>query len=326
MPLSRFLSTYYDIQVEEKIQFDEQEGYLQDNYLYFITSIPDKEIVYMEQATIAYYLKENNYNHLSLPIPNIHGKWFTPLEDKKYIVLKVEAYREDDGITDGQALASFHQIGAAYQYQPKEISSYGNWRKLWIDKLTAFEMKIEEEVKKQPTDYYRLLMDVLPYLIGMSENAIQYARQSETDTRFHEADQGTFCFHRYHNQLKQPILWFDQLVYDHPARDIAEYIRTLLLNNEDDEEIVAFVRDYQSIHPLSVFSWRLVYSRLIFPSALFDFISRGFMEAPVDYNLLHQELIGLLEKQTQYERRLSNFYENLSIDTETLNIPVVNWL
>ncbi|WP_156288524.1 protein kinase family protein [Oceanobacillus salinisoli] len=324
MPFSGFLSTYYGIQVEEKIGFGREEGYRNGNNFYFITSIENREMVYLEQASLAYYLKENQVDHISLPIPNLQGEWFTPYHDKNYMVMQVNNMQQDNRISHGLGMAEFHQVGAQYQYQPKEISSYGDWRSLWIDKLTYFEAKIEEEAKNNPCDYYQLLMDVLPYLIGISENAIQYIRESETESRFHKADQGTITFNRYSNQLKSSVLWPTEFVYDHPARDIAEYIRTCFLYHERQEEIVHFVDDYQSVSPLSIFSLRLIYGRLLFPIHLFDVIYRGFMAEDLDQ--LYLDLRERIDQQSDYEKKLRGFYEKLDIDSKSLDIPVLHWL
>ncbi|RKQ29597.1 hypothetical protein [Oceanobacillus halophilus] len=324
MPFSGFLSTYYGIQVEEKIWLDGKEGYRNGNNYYFTTSIDNKEMVYLEQASLAYYLIDNHLEHTSVPIPNLQGEWFTPYHDHNYMVIKVQEMKHDDRNPDGIVLANFHQIGARYQYQPREISSYGAWKSLWIDKLTVFEAKMEEEANQNPCAYYRLLMDVFPYVIGISENAIQYMNESEAETRFHESDQGTITFNRYKNQLRNPILWTDNLMYDHPARDIAEYIRYSLVRRDNQNNIITFLNDYQSVRPLSIFSLRLIYGRLLYPVHFYDLINRGFLGENVDS--LYVELKELLGKQNQYEEAVRQFFERLGIDPEASNIPVLHWL
>src|SRR5699024_2456921 len=88
---------------------------------------------------------------------------------------------------------------------------------------------VQEAKSKTNSNYYRLLMDILPYIIGISENAIQYMQETTEDGRYHEGDQGTIAFQRYHHNLLEPIIWPHDLVYDHPTRDIAEFIRATLL-------------------------------------------------------------------------------------------------
>ncbi|KPH78698.1 MULTISPECIES: hypothetical protein [Bacillaceae] len=324
MPFNDFLSTYYGIQVDEKIGFDREEGYRTGNHVNFITSVENKEMVYLEQASLAYFLRDNHIDHITLPIPNLQGEWFTSYHNNNYMVMQVSNIQQMDKNFEGRRLAEFHQIGSRYQYQPKEISSYGKWKSLWIEKLDYVEAKVEKEANKNPNAYYRLVMDVLPYIIGISENAIQYIRESETETRFHEVDQGTITFHRYHHQLNDSILWIDNFVYDHPIRDIAEHIRNCIVKGESKEKILQFINEYQSVRPLSVFSFRLLYGRLLFPAHILDLFIHGFTEEKDE--ILYDKLRQLLDNQTYYEDMLRNLYESLDINPKILNIPVVNWL
>lgn len=324
MPFTDFLSIYYGIQVDGKIEIEGKDGYRSGNYYHFITSVDNREMVYMEQTSLAYYLRENNYEHISLPIPNLQGEWLTTYHDKNYMVLQVTNMQEPNNISEAIKMAEFHQVGSRYQYQPRDISSYGNWKALWIEKLDYLEGKVEEEARKNPSRYYQYIMDIFPYLIGISENAIQYIRESETESRFHEVDQGSITFHRYIHQLQAPVLWMENLIYDHPTRDIAEYIRKGFLLRESEEKIFAFVNEYQSIHPLSIFSLRSIYGRLLFPSHILDVIYRGLTEEREEQ--VFGDVRNLMENQENYQRRLRDFYRNLSLDTRSLSIPEVPWL
>lgn len=324
MPFQEFLHTHYELSVEEKMVLDGKEGYKHGEYLYFIINVNNKEVIHMEQAVLAYYLLENNFSQTAFPVQNIYGEWFTADQGRNYMVLQVQHPLWDNMLSPGESLATFHEVGASYGYEPKSISSYGQWKALWIEKLTVFETNLQQEAEKHPTKYYQLIMDILPYVVGISENAIQYLQESERDNRFHETDQGTISFRRYSNQLANPILWVDQFVYDHPARDLAEYIRTMLLEKRDQDEVTAFLNDYNKRRPLSVFSWRLLYARLVFPIHLFDIMQSGFLTD--DFERLYREMTSLLDKQVDYERRLSDFFQIGSVKREEVNIPVIEWL
>lgn len=324
MPFRDLLHTHYNIPVDEQMILNSREGYKYREYLYFTITVENKEIIHMEQAALAYFLMESRYYQMALPVQNSNEEWFTNYRGKSYMVLQVQQLHRDDSLSAGESLAEFHQIGTSYSYEPQEISSYGQWKQLWIDKLTAFETNIEQEAKNNPNNYYRYIMDVLPYIIGISENAIQYIQESERDSRFHESDRGTIAFKRYDNHLAESILWGDELVYDHPSRDLAEYIRTLLLTNADQKQLITFLKDYQSIRPLSIFSWRLLYARLIFPVPIFDLIEGGFLTD--DYEQLYTKTLDLFAKQSDYEEKLRGFFEVADVDAEALHIPMLHWL
>ncbi|MFP3360225.1 hypothetical protein R0K17_23205, partial [Planococcus sp. SIMBA_143] len=74
------------------------------------------------------------------------------------------------------------------------------------------------------------------------------------------------------NNLQKSVIWLDDFVFDHPVRDLAEYTRGMLLSDAPSEEIVQFLHDYQSERPLSIFSWRLLYARLLYPVHFFDHV------------------------------------------------------
>src|SRR5690625_2297393 len=103
-------------------------------------------------------------------------------------------------------------------------------------------------------------MDILPYIIGICENAIQYVNECNQESRYDQSDQGTITFQRYHDQLQRSIMWHTDLVYDHVARDLAEFIRYKLLYYEEQafNDIYVFLITYQLIYHLSLFSLRLL--------------------------------------------------------------------
>lgn len=321
-----FLKVNYGIQVHHKVKYQSFEGYQDDHHLYFIIPTKNKETIYMEQAALSYFLLENGYHQVATPVPSLAGKWFHMMENIPMMVVKIDEVKKQHQASHGTDLANFHQIGTAYQYEPEQISSYGKWKDLWINKLTAFEHKINEEASKHKNNYYRLVMDMLPYLIGISENAIQYMQESESERRYHIYDQGTVTFRRYHENVQKPIIWFQDFVYDHPMRDLSEYIRHQLLSDDDQglEISKQFVAEYESVRLLSIFSWRLLYARLIFPTHIYDCLEDAFLYQ--DFNQSYHQLNQILHKQEKYEKRLASLFEVLDVDYKKFQIPMLYWL
>lgn len=316
------LTDFYQIQPEEKIVIDNRVGFMANGSIYFNTQSRNLETVHMEQAVLAYYLMENGYHHTALPIKNLKEEWFTDIRNERYLIYQVFE-RNVQRESPGRSLAMFHQIGSAYGFEPQSISSYGQWKRLWVDKLNLFEEQIYKRVEEKAAG--SLLLDVLPYIIGMSENAIQYLRETEeNETRFSETDQGTIAFLRFSQQFEQEILWPDELGYDHPARDFAEYIRMNLLTGQSDKVLQEFVRDYEMIRPLSLFSWRLIYARLLFPIHLYDAVEQCLVSEPANEG--EAVLRSMIERQGKYEERLRNFYEKVGIDKEEARLVEVEWL
>ncbi|MFD1413476.1 hypothetical protein [Oceanobacillus jeddahense] len=321
MPMSEMLRSQYAIQVEGKQFIEEREAYQKEHYYYFTIPAGNKEMILMEQATLAYFLKENGLYNVAYPIRNINGEWFTNHANDLWMVLVLEDYSQTlNHETAGKMLGDIHRIGSMFQYEPKTISSYGLWKKLWEEKLTFFEEELTRQAKEEGTSkYLSEVMDILPYIVGISENAIQYLRESEKEQRILQTDQSTVAFARWSTSEKK-IIWADELVYDHPTRDIAEYIRHAFLQNKSDGEINQFLNDYQNYQPLSVFAWRLIFARLFFPIHLYDFLESGFQYP--NFQALEQ----LLKHQEVYERRLARFYETVGVDVSDWRIPMISWL
>ncbi|MFC2947157.1 hypothetical protein [Virgibacillus sediminis] len=326
MPFRELLASDYVVDTKEKIRLDDgREGYVMDDNVYFTITADNKEMIHMEQASLAYYMAERNYTHMAVPIPNVHGNWYTDYRGKKHLVLRTKLKsRKDISTSAGRELAEFHETGTGYPYEPHFASSYGQWHYLWTEKLTMFEQKVEHESNQKHSSFYRSLMDYMPYIIGISENAIQYIQETEGDKRFHHYDQGVIAFRRYRDQLTGSLIWMEDLLYDHPARDLAEYIRILMLNEKSGEEMSLFLKDYQLVRPLSIFGWRSLYARLLFPVHIFDWLEKCFrMERE---KLPDKELVNMMERQKRYEQGLRNFFKYAGINHEADQIPVLHWL
>jgi len=316
------LADFYQLEPQERITAGGRKGLLSGNALYFQMRADHMESVQMEQAVLAYYLKENGYHHTAVPIKNIKDEWFTTFHHHNYLVYQVEN-RKMRAESPGGSLAHFHQVGSAYGFQPQSISSYGDWKKLWTEKVNVFEELMDQRTASK--NIHPLLLDTFPYIIGMSENAIQYLRETEeTETRFSEVDQGTICFLRFRDQFEGEVLWPDELCYDHPSRDIAEFIRAGFLRGASDEVLYEFIRDYQAVRPLSLFSWRLIYSRLLFPAHLLDVLEAFFQTD--DKDTAADELSALIKRQSDYETRLAGFYEKMGLSKEHTQLLEVDWL
>lgn len=324
--MKELFNLYYMIKIDDEELVDGKVHYKSNECVYTIIPIQNKKAIVMEQVILAYYLIEMGYVHIARPVRSTTGDWLTTYNGKEYIVVQINNQIRFPLQEHGFVLATFHQLLSAHEYEPKTISSYGKWKDLWIKKLTFFERKIISEAEKQSNEYYRFLMDVLPYIIGISENAIQYIQESERDIRYGSSDKGTVTFMRYESHLFRPTIWPNELVYDHLTRDIAEFIRKKFLKGDERtvEEIYAFLKQYETIQPLTPFSWRMLYGRLLYPVHIFDLIERGFyLPSLATY---HLKLANLLEAQIMYESRVSQLFEMIEQHDKNLRIPAVQWL
>ena len=124
--------------------------------------------------------------------------------------------------------------------------------------------------------FEKKFIESFPYYLGLTENAIQYLVDTELDDEPKECDSGTVCHQRFsrmtwpHEQpLRLPVDW----VFDHPTRDIAEYLRETFVQHKEDliEEGFSFCSNmsrlrlfhhFQSVCCTAVFCFRFIILKL----------------------------------------------------------------
>jgi spore coat protein YutH len=143
---------------------------------------------------------------------------------------------------------------------------------------------------------------------------------------------GTICFRRFpYEQNVESILTPDGWVYDHPARDISEWIRALYWQEAGTADVyrkmTTFLNDYERIKPLTISCWRLIYGRLLFPLHYFEAIEGYYMSKNEHEKNKHKEqLVTIIGQTTNYERFLKDFYKSLGLPVGKLAIPQPEWL
>jgi len=297
---------------------------LNEQYIFSIDPLNQDEQLYGEQNSLAQYCIYQGYEHFMRIIPNKYGEMLTTVNDNKFLVCQGRLHSTSTATRDlsGQLLAQFHKNNYTYPYEPRVVSSYGKWKQLWIDKLTFFEEELGKEKSVFNSKFLYRARNVLPYIIGISENAIQYLQENERNEQFTDYDQGTITFHRYRGQLEESFIPFGELIYDHPIRDLAELIRYEILNNKDGViNSFNFLIDYDSVLPISLYSWKLLYARLLFPVHFFDLFSKQISEKK-DFT---RELVQLKEKQTHYEAGIKQLFDEVERKYKRLPMYMVQW-
>ncbi|WP_182201566.1 hypothetical protein [Paraliobacillus salinarum] len=305
------------------VNIGNREAYYVEGNYYFIVPTAETEHVHMEQEWLANHLIDQDYLRVAKTIKNIHGTYITEENGQHYIALQAMKYPYELLDTPIR-LATFHSIGKSYSYSPSYATAYGEWQNLWEKKMMLYEAYYQSQLQARPvTRYQRLLIDTFPYMIGLTENAIQYLNESNQETRFTLFDQGCITFKRYTDQLDQPFIFSNQFIYDHPVRDIAEHIRPYFLKEDGHKQVALFLEKYEQIAPLSIFSWRLLYARLILPIHLLDFIDRAVGEP--NNEGIFEEYRKLLDDQHNYEAHLKSFFQDNRIDPFKNQIYELDW-
>lgn len=333
--LQKLLEKEYGVKVQEYVKVDAYDALRGNGWLYLIArpgGREEEEVAELQKITE--HLQSYGDNHVPYFLTTTSGKILTKWEDNQYCVL---ASRQEEIPPPkqklGRKLAKFHERGRKVPFQVERSSRIGKWKELWEKRLEQMEKVWNGMLFQTPEDdFERLFIETFPYYMGMTENAIQYLVDTEIDENPADTDNGTVCHERFsstswgrHYLIKNPFDW----VFDHRSRDLAEWTRERYFHNIQTyhREVKEFYDDYQGISPLSAFSWRLLYSRILFPLHYFNCIESYYItRSEQDKKLLEEKLQKILKQSREYEQFLNGFYQLAGAPVNKLKLPLLEWL
>ncbi|MGG3468083.1 spore coat putative kinase YutH [Neobacillus pocheonensis] len=337
--LQKMLENQYGIETQEYIKLDTYDALRGNGWLYLISNPAGREEADIsELGKIAEHLR--NYGDQNVPIflQSKEGNLITTWEQNKYCVLaNRQADEKQRKIKLGRKLAKFHERGKRVPFQIERSNRIGKWKELWEKRLEQMEKVWNGLLFQTPEDEFeRLFIESFPYYLGLTENAIQYLVDTELDEEPGETDNGTVCHERFSKKtwgplstnqyfIKNPFDW----VFDHRSRDLAEWTRERYFRNFQtyDVDLKQFFEEYQSVAPLTSFSWRLLYSRLIFPLHYFECIENYYItRSEQDKKTLEDKLSKILRQSGEYEKFLAAFFQISGAPIKRMNLPQPEWL
>jgi spore coat protein YutH len=334
--LEKLLENQYGVKVEERLKVNSYEALRGNGWVYLFPRPGNRnEEELNELDSIANHLR--NYGDLHVPVflPSKEGNLITEWENNQYCILAVQQTnnRQPQKQKLGRKLAKFHERGRMVPFQVQRVSRIGKWKQLWEQRLEQMEKVWTGLLFQTPEDEFeRLFLDSFPYYMGLTENAIQYLVDAEIDDDPTEIDNGTVCHERFSSTswgadflLKNPFDW----VFDHRSRDIAEWTRERYFRNNQTYQLDVrnFYQEYLSIAPLSIFSWKLLYSRILFPLHYFECVENYYIsQSEQQKKSLEEQLTKILRQSMEYERFLSSFYELAGAPIKRINLAKPEWL
>ncbi|MEH7108438.1 spore coat putative kinase YutH [Bacillus sp. JJ1764] len=333
--LQQMLEHRFGIRAEEQLKIDRYDALRGNGWLYLISNPgyrEEEDISELEKIT--QHLRSNGDQQVPFIMQTKDSQFITTWEQKKYCVLAqrpLEQRRRQMKL--GRKLAKLHERGRNVPFQIQRLTRVGQWKSLWEKRLDQMEKVWNGLLFQTPEDEFeQQFIESFPYYMGLTENAIQYLVDSEIDDTPTETDGGTVCHERFTNKtwsgqyiIKNPFDW----VFDHRSRDLAEWTRERYFRNIQtyDVEVKQFFDEYQSISPLSPFSWRLLYSRLIFPLHYFECIENYYItRSEQEKKYLEEQLNKILKQSSDYERFLARFFQITGAPINRLNLPLLEWL
>ncbi|WP_042353883.1 spore coat putative kinase YutH [Bacillus rubiinfantis] len=337
MQLLKMLEIHYGIKAHEQLKINAYDAVSVNGWLYILASPYNKsEEDVKELSEISNHLRGYGDQHVPIILQGKDGNFITTWEQQKYCIFAIrQTERKQRHAKHGRKLAKFHERGRRVPFQIQRSSRIGQWKQLWERRLEQMEKVWNSLLFQTPEDEFeQLFTESFPYYMGLTENAIQYLVDTELDDEPLEIDSGTVCHERFTTKtwdgqytIKNPFEW----VFDHRSRDLAEWVRGRYWQNNQtyDVDVKQFFSEYQSIAPLSTFSWRLLYARLIFPLHYFECIENYYSSrSEQEKRWLEERLSKIIRHSSEYERFLAGFFQQSGalIHSNSINLPTLDWL
>lgn len=188
--------------------------------------------------------------------------------------------------------------------------TYHSWQDLWSIKMDYLEKVINENGKKYP-----IIVDSFNYFVGMAENAISYYNNLSNK----EVDNNSLVIsHRIININATVYAIYDpvNIIIDHKARDIAEYIKYSFFS--DNTNIFKELNVYFKYNYYTKDDVVLLLARVLYPSFYFN------MYEDIMINSKEEKIItnitSKLDKYELYLARVFKYFNNF------YNLPIPEWL
>lgn len=252
-----------------------------------------------------YNLTESWYNCYKI-IRNKNNSLITNINNKEYILLQVNRdYKREIGIKD---LLFTPNINIELYPSLKR----NNWSALLQKKIDFFIYQREHIRKK-----YLIIDEVLDYYIGMTENAISYLNET-LSTKKLQVDKNISISHK---RIKQNIVYdiYNPLniVIDHKARDISEYLKLIFINNEIESKRDVINKLLMNIN-FNEYDYKLLIARMMYPSFFFD-----KYEEIINETNREEDILPIVRRMKDYEIYIKYIYNTIF---RKIKIPKIEWI
>ena len=295
------------------------------NYFYNlnITELTNKDNIYSfydNDELYRFYIYNNNIKNLDLTkdiddslkkdtliheiIINKDNSIITYYNNIPYILCKINI-----NINKPITLGEINYLSSKVISTNSKIT-YHSWQDLWSIKMDYLEKVINENGKKYP-----IIVDSFNYFVGMAENAISYYNNLSNK----EVDNNSLVIsHRIININDTVYAIYDpvNIIIDHKARDIAEYIKYSFFSDNTNifkELNVYFKYNYYTRDDVVVLLARVLYPSFYFN--MYEDIMINSKEEKIITNITSK-----LDKYELYLARVFKYFNNF------YNLPIPEWL
>lgn len=298
--MKNIIEFYYNIRIDEIHNKDDYYFFVLNKNHYIFKPYFDDIDKTLDIYKLNRLLSERtNIDNIIL---NRYGNPITKVNNSFYVLI-LSNNRNNFTLADISNMANVSDINN----QPLDKLERNNWEILWANKIDYFEMQVHENAKKYP-----LIRESFDYFIGLSENAISYLVNTKREVSPTIYDMKVISHNSLDNSLYDP----SNIILDHKARDVAEYIKMSFFNN--NLNIFKELEEYFHYNYYSIYGIRVLFARILYPSFYFDLYD-GIISGKND----EKQLNMIIDKINDYEIYLYNVYLFLK---RFYDIPMVDWL
>ena len=298
--MKNMIEFYYNIKLNNIQSKDNIYSFTTNNNSYILKPY------YKDKNTInsCYRLSTllNNTLPLNNIIPNKFNNIVSTIDNTPYVLLQAK----NNNTISLKIISHISNTPIPNTYYIKDLER-NNWEKLWGYKIDYYELQVNENKKKFP-----LIRESFDYFIGMGENAISYLTNTKIETKPTIYDDKVPSHNTIYNSLFDPT----NIILDHKARDLGEYIKYSFWNNNTN--IFNELNEYFKYNYYSEYGIRVLLSRILYPSFYFDLYDEIII-GKKEENTLN----NIISKIKDYELYLYNIYIYLN---NFYNIPEINWI
>ena len=241
-------------------------------------------------------------------ILNKDGEVLTKVDNYNYILLAISNANEQYDVIDIRQMNQKLTLGT-----DKSKLYRNNWGLLWSKKIDYFEYQIRELGSEKYT-----ILESFSYYIGLAENAISYVNKVNANYQKSFYDKIVLAHRRiFYPNIKLNYLNPLSFIFDLEVRDIAEYLKALFFS-ESELDALEELALYLRTTPLTLYSYEMLYARLLYPSYYFD-IYEEIMNKEKD----EKALIPIITKVNDYEQFLKKAYLEIS---KYATIEKIDWI
>ncbi|MFC5711176.1 spore coat putative kinase YutH [Thalassorhabdus alkalitolerans] len=315
----------YGLYCRERFQAGMYEGFSADSGTYiFVPKLETGRGSLKEKISWAEMLKQNGGIQVAQFVQSVNGRETIPIDGEERMLFYIpEEERTVGHMTEtGSSLGMFHKQGSHLgNASDSSTVSFGmRWSQWWemrIDQLESWYAKVSQQTDF--TSFDRWFVLTFPYYLGLTENAIQWLREMESGREYSAKEGGSISHFRFtegtwltvdpeRTEVKLPSEW----LYDHPARDVAEWLREAFFQQEPTQRIESFLHHYLQHNAFTDQDWMMVFGRLVFPYLYIERVEKHYMyESSTVGKEMEWSVEEIWEREGTYLEQLGKLGRNL---------------